>query len=305
MTGLTRRGFALGALAAAGTAAAAPPGRAVEAVWRGTALGGAATIRLRGEGDAARAALAEAAGEIARLEALFSLADPASQLSRLNRDGALDAPARDLRATLLAAEGWRAATWGAFEPTVQPLWRARFQGRDADAARASVGPGRVAVAPAAVRLAPGAAVTLNGIAQGTVADRVAALLARRGFADLVADAGELRLSGPRRPVDLPELGLRLRLAEGAVAVSRPGALRFLDGGGHILAPDGGAERWVAVAAVAPFAEDADALSTAAAVSGPDRLAALAERPGVALFARGRDGRTLRFGARPLLREIAP
>jgi thiamine biosynthesis lipoprotein len=301
---LTRRGFALGAVAAAGTAAAALPGRAVEAVWRGTALGGRAEIRLRGEGDAARAALAEAAGEIARLEALFSLADPASQLARLNRDGALAAPARDLRATLTAAEGWRAATWGAFEPTVQPLWRARFDGRDAEAARALVGPGRMAVAADAIRLAPGAAMTLNGIAQGTIADRVAALLARRGFAEVVADAGELRLSGPRRPVALPELGLRLRLAEGAVAVSRPGALRFADGGGHILSTDGAPERWVAAAAVAPAAEDADALSTAAAVSGPDRLAALAERPGVALFARGLDGRLSRFGARPLLREIA-
>jgi thiamine biosynthesis lipoprotein len=204
----------------------------------------------------------------------------------------------------MAAEGWRAATWGAFEPTVQPLWRARFAGGDAGSARALVGPGRLAVAPGGLRLAPGAAVTLNGIAQGTIADRVAALLARRGFADVVADAGELRLSGPLRPVDLPELGLRLRLAEGAVAVSRPGALRFADGGGHILSLDGAPERWAAVAAVAPCAEDADALSTAAAVCGPGRLAALAERPGVALFARGPDGRTLRFGARPLLREIA-
>jgi thiamine biosynthesis lipoprotein len=301
---LTRRGFSLGALAAAGTAAAALPGQAVEAVWRGTALGGAARIRLRGDRDAARAALAEAVAEIARLEALVSLADPASQLSRLNRDGALEAPARDLRAALLAAEGWRAATWGAFEPTVQPLWRARFEGRDPSAARALVGPGRLTVAPQMLRLAPGAAVTLNGVAQGTIADRVAALLARRGFADVVAEAGELRLSGPRRPVDLPELGLRLRIAEGAVAVSRPGALRFADGGGHILAPDGAPERWVAVAAVAPVAEDADALSTAAAVSAPDRIAALAERPGIALFARGPDGRLLRFGARPLLREIA-
>jgi thiamine biosynthesis lipoprotein len=300
---LTRRGFALGAAAAAGGLAAAPPGRAAEAVWRGTALGGAAVIRLRGEGDAARAALAEAVGEIARLEALFSLADPASQLSRLNRDGALAAPARDLRAALMAAERWRATTWGAFEPSVQPLWRARFEGRGAEAARALVGPGRLTVAPAALRLAPGAAMTLNGIAQGTIADRVAALLARRGFADVVADAGELRLSGPRRPVELPELGLRLRLSEGAVAVSRPGALRFADGGGHILAPDGAPERWVAVAAVASCAEDADALSTAAAVSAPDCIAAMAERPGVALFARGPDGRTLRFGARPLLREI--
>ena len=58
---------------------------------------------LSGPRDAAEAALAEVAAEIERLENLFSLHRPGSQLARLNRDGALAAPARDLTAALRLA----------------------------------------------------------------------------------------------------------------------------------------------------------------------------------------------------------
>ena len=260
--------------------------------WRGDALGGEARIRLAGPRDLVEAAVSDAAGEIDRLEAIFSLHRPGSQLSRLNRDGRLDAPARDLVTALDRAATWKTRTEGAFDPAIQPLWLAHARGLPAprlpDVA-ARVLPGRVI-------LPPGAALTLNGIAQGLIADRVADLLTRRGFASPVIDTGETRLPGAaRRRVALP-YGDPLLLAGCAVSTSEPGALRLTSGGGHILDPRTGAapEIWRAVTVVANSATDADALSTAFAVSTPERVGDLVPADTLVIATDAR-GRTRRFG----------
>ena len=61
--------------------------------------------------------------EIDRLEDIFSLHRLGSQLSRLNTDGRLTAPARDLREALAASAHWTKTTEGAFDPAIQPLWQ--------------------------------------------------------------------------------------------------------------------------------------------------------------------------------------
>ena len=201
--------------------------------WRGDALGGEARILLEGQRDAAEAALAEVAAEIDRLEAIFSLHRPDSQLGRLNRDGRLDRPARVFRETLARAIDWTGRTEGAFDPRVQPLWQAAARDLPAPLEALSA---QIDLAPDQVRLSPGGALTFNGIAQGAVADRVSDLLRRRGFAAPVIDTGELRLPGAtRRTVRLPD-GAPLALAGCAAATSFPGALRFTSGAGHIIDP---------------------------------------------------------------------
>ena len=125
-----------------------------------------------------------------------------------------------------------------------------------------------------MRLAPGTALTLNGIAQGIIADRVAALLVRRGFAAPRIDTGEMRLPGPdRRRLRLPAAGVEIEVADCAVATSAPDALRFPGSGHHLFDPRTGRcpELWRSVTVIAPTAADADALSTAFAVSTPERI----------------------------------
>ena len=291
---LTRRRFLVAA-----AASLVAPARPERWVWRGSALGGEATLVLDGLRDEARAAAEAAAAEIARLERLFSLHRPDSQLARLNRDGRLARPARDLRAALAAAESWKRRTEGAFDAAVQPLWEHYARGADGPPPLDRIAGARVSVNPAEARLTPGAAFTLNGVAQGMIADRVAALLAARGFTPRLIDAGEMRLPGPdRRPVAFPDAGLRLNLADCAVAVSTPGALRFAQGH-HLFDPRTGASpaRWRSVAVIAPDAETADALSTAFAVSEPDRIGDLLP-DGAAVLATDAEGRTRRFGRLP-------
>jgi len=273
-------------------------------------MGAEARILLTGPPDQAEAALVDVVAEIDRLEDIFSLHRPASQLSRLNATGRLDAPSRDLRDALTASAHWKQQTGGAFNPAVQPLWQHWAEGvaEPMQAALDRVRSAETGLPPGHVTLSPGAALTLNGIAQGIVADRVAGMLARRGFTPPLIDTGEMRLPGPeRRPVDLPEAGLRLHLAEVALATSAPAALSF-DATGrnhHLFDPLSGNSPgwWRSITVIAKTAEAADALSTGFAVSPPelvgDVAASLAD---VAVVATGRAGETRTFGAARLLSE---
>ncbi len=298
---ITRRRF----LVAAAALAVAGGARPERLEWRGAALGGEARIVLEGPRDRAEAALAAAEAEIGRLENIFSLNRQGSELARLNAAGTLEAPSRDLRQVLAAAAHWKRATGGAFDAAVQPLWRHWAERPDdlVEPALAAVRGAQIGVAPGRVMLSPGAALTLNGIAQGTIADRVADLLGRHGFLPPVIDTGEMRLMGPeRRAVDLPAAGLRLGLAEAAVATSVPSAL-ILDASGrrhHLFDPATGESPrwWRSVTVIAPTAEAADALSTGFAVSPSAMVGDLAAgMEDVAVIATAADGTVRRFGGR--------
>jgi thiamine biosynthesis lipoprotein len=294
MPGLTRRHFlsitaATAAVTTAGGAPAAPLRH-----WQGSALGARATITLA-HADGARIA-ARAFAEIDRLEDVFSLYRPGSALSRLNREGRLDAPPFELLECLGLCGTVHRATGGLFDPTVQPLWdlhaRAHAAGGPPDGddiARVleTVGWDRVSLDPEAVTLRPGMALTLNGIAQGYVADRVAALLRAEGLTEVLVDTGEHHGVGGDWPVTLTsEAGAegQVRLRDRALATSAPLGTVFDRAGraGHILDPRSGgpaAPRWRLVSVTAPQAALADALSTAMVLMDrPDMDATLAAFP---------------------------
>ena len=306
----TRRRFIAIAAAAAGLPLAAVGARAETAHlhrWSGIALGAGAEIVLH-DPDAARARrlIARCVAEIDRLEDVFSLYRPESAIRRLNRDGRLAAPPLELLELLAHARLFSERTEGAFDVTVQPLWRlyaAHFSrpGADprgpaeADLARAQalVDYRAVEFEPSEVRFArPHMAITLNGIAQGYITDRVATLLESAGMGDVLLDIGEVRALG-RHPDGRPwRVGLRraaepetiartIALADRAVATSAGIASPFEPSGRHhhLFDPATGRPAPGAgqVSVIAPSATMADALSTAFAVSSPARAAAYAAR----------------------------
>ncbi len=300
---LTRRRFLLAATAAA----LLPSARPVRWEWRGSALGGEARIVIEAPHDQAQAAIATVRDEIERLERVFSLHRPDSELSRLNAEGALVAPSAELRDGLSAALRWRHLTAGAFDPAVQPLWtRWAGGGGDLDRALERVRKARIDLTPERVHLSEGTALTLNGIAQGTITDRVARLLGRLGFAPPLIDTGEMRLAdGLRRTIVLPDAGLRLVLAGVALATSAPGALVFDPAGRHhhLFDPRNGTSPrwWRSVTVIAPTAEMADALSTAFAVLPPDAVGDLAATlDDVAVIAVGTGDQARLYGNRRLI-----
>lgn len=303
---LSRRQFivtAIGAGLASSAAALVATGDSSPAFqWRGAALGGEARVALYGaDQDGARAALSAVSNEIERLESIFSLHRENSEIARLNATGRLDAPSRDLVEVIGNAERWRRSTGGAFDVAVQPVWRAVAEGAEVTRALLGMVRGPIENGGAGIVLPAGAAITLNGIAQGRIADRVTEILVAHGFTDVVVDTGELRLPGrQRRAVGIPAAKAAVSVAEVAIATSEPKSLVFDKASfrHHLIDPRSGESprHWISLSVFAPTAEMADALSTGFAIMPHEAVAEVAERIGdVAIIGEDGKGRIRRLG----------
>ncbi len=288
--------------------------------WEGVALGAQASLSLYHDDEAAAGAAIEAAvAELRRLEAIFSLYRADSALSALNRDGRLAAAPAELVAVLSAAAEVSALTEGAYDATMQPLWQVYFQHFTAQAAPDPSGPSAAAVAAARalvdwraaeidgaeLRLArPGMAVSLNGIAQGYVSDRIAAVLRGHGLDRMLVDMGEpsaigvkpdgsawrVGIADPRAP---ERLITTVDAVDQAVATSGGYGTVFDQAGRftHLIDPRTGATAPAdaSVTVIADSAMRADALSTALAVTAADRRRAVVAAAGVSALFVGPDG----------------
>ncbi len=265
---LSRRRF----LSIASAAALAAPAAAHAFRWQGTAIGAKAQIVL----DHPRAAeiTARALTEIDRLEDIFSLYRPGSALNQLNANGHLPAPPFELLECLATARRAHSLTGGRFDPSVQPLWQVLAEAwaeghppAEAELIRARrlIGFDRVRFDSAAVTLGPKQALTLNGIAQGYIADRIANLMRGEGVTDVLIDTGEISALGTW-PVEVANSQDRLSLTNRALATSAHIGTTFDAAGrvGHILDPAIGEFRHPVIASLSISARDAafaDALST--------------------------------------------
>jgi thiamine biosynthesis lipoprotein len=225
-----------------------------------------------------------------------------------------------MRLVLEEAHRVSVASGGAFDATVQPLWRLiadRLSRSEAispqalDSARRLVAFDCIDCRSDTVMLArPGMAVTLNGIAQGYITDRVADLLHDLGFDRVLVQLGEsMALAPPAEkrawqiavpdPRDSGRDLWTLALSHRAVATSSGLALKF-DAGGrrhHLLDPRTGdsPNHHLSVTVLAARAMRADALSTALFVLPSDAAAgALAALGGGTALILHADGRTTRL-----------
>ncbi len=287
--------------------------------WHGEVLGAASTLALwHADEGWARRTILKARAEIERYERIFSLYRHDSEISRLNRDGALAQASPELHELIAASQRLAILSGGAFDISVQPLWRlyaAHFWSRTniesdivarahevahtlVDFRRIETGARRIAFARA------GMGVTLNGIAQGYITDRIADLLRNEGFECAMVDLGEVRVLG-RHPEGRPwQLGIKgehrdepadaIALADMALAVSGGYGTPFEPSGRfhHIFDPGSGAsaDKLLEVAVLAPRAMAADGLSTAISVMGAERAPQLlAAFPGARAIVRKPDG----------------
>ena len=291
--------------------------------WTGTSLGSPSQLLLyHDDGATAARIVRECASEIERLERIFALYRAESEIARLNRDGHLDFPSIDLLTVLSQCQALSALTDGGFDVTVQPLWTlyaAHFFGSSApspdgppqqavELARKLVdwraidaGPRRIAL------MRPGMGVTLNGIAQGYITDRITDILRTHrcdrtftnfGCSEISAQGSHANgrpwrvgLADPRRP---EKVGIALDLQDRSVCTSGGYGTKFETTGRfhHLFDPATGtsAHRYLAISVIAPRAMIADSLSTALYVTPPQRGAAvLASFPGVSALATLPDG----------------
>ncbi|HUA05587.1 MAG TPA: FAD:protein FMN transferase [Solirubrobacteraceae bacterium] len=236
----------------------------------------------------------------------FSRFSAGSELTRLNEapeDTVAVSPM--MRRVVQAAVDAAGATGGLVDPTlVGEIERAGYASHfDGDGLPLAVAlaladdraPGRPAAAgrwrsvrtdrrTGSVMRPPGVRIDAGGIAKGVFADELAALLA--GYDAFVVDCGgDMRLGGRRglvrevhvaSPFDDSILHT-FTLASGGVATSGIGRRSWLDSAGrpahHLLDPATGRPAFtgiVQVTALAPTATEAEALSKAALLSGPER-----------------------------------
>ncbi|MEW5729532.1 MAG: FAD:protein FMN transferase [Pseudomonadota bacterium] len=283
--------------------------------WEGTALGAPASLSLYHHDEAsARAAIDAAVAELRRLEGIFSLYRADSAMATLNRAGRLEAAPAELVELMGRAVETAALTGGAFDPTVQPLWQVYFDhftaaepdpaGPAAEAvaaARALVDWRAVSIEAASIRLEkPGMGVTLNGIAQGYITDRVAGVLRSHGLERMLVDMGEPKAlaakpdgsawrigiadpSAPDRSITTVDVVDRAVATSGGYGTTFDGAGRFT----HLIDPASGATApaLAGVTVIADSAARADALSTALAVAPAGRREAIVKAAGgvTALF----------------------
>jgi thiamine biosynthesis lipoprotein len=320
----TRRRFLLGgagACAALGTGAWAflqASSEKLRLVRRTShALGSAVSMSVWHMDQAlAEAALDAAFAELELVENVMSLYRPESQISRLNRDAALDHPHPHLVTVLRFAADISAKTDGAFDVTVQPLWElhraAQKQGRLPDEAgvrRACAGVDwrRVKVSPDRIRLAgTGTAVTLNGIAQGFAADAAMSALRRAGVAHALIDTGEMGALGAKPEGEAWKVGIQhprqpdafvalADLHDRCLATSGDYETRFSDdfASNHLFDPRTGHSptELASVSIAAPTAMAADALSTAVFVLGAGRgMELVRQMPGTDAMLVSKSGR---------------
>lgn len=201
--------------------AAAPPPQMFH--WKGRVLDDEAELTLW-HADAAlcRRTFLKIRAEIARYERTFSLYEPESQISRLNATGELRHPAPELRALIEESQRFGNITAGAFDITVQPLWRlyqAHFWSdlhveedivaRAQEVARELVDFRRIETSAGRIAFErEGMGITLNSVAQGFITDAITEMLHNEGFENAVVDLGEFRTLG-RHPDGRPwRIGIR-------------------------------------------------------------------------------------------------
>jgi thiamine biosynthesis lipoprotein len=287
-------------------------------------LGFGTTLWLRaGHTNTAQldAALDAAALALRAIESEMSLFNPDSAVSRLNATGVLHKPSAHLRAVLAWSAHVSRRSAGAFDISMQPLWKVWADAqalqqlpskRTVMQAKKNVNWQAVEVTADAVRLnLKGMGVSLNGIAQGYAADVVREVLQAHGIRHAQLDAGETTLLG-QAPTGKPwTLGLEsvnqpspvLRMDGRAIATSSDAHTAFSADhvNHHILNPHTGYSpaHWTSVTVLAPCCVMADALTKVFFMKSPQQLHAIAKAWGVDVLAQSKNGEWVKTAGVPL------
>lgn len=275
--------------------------------------------------DRAREAIDASFTCMATLEKILSRFQSASQVSTLNRTGAINNPSPDLGQVLRRAITYGELTDGAFDVTVEPLLDAyrlaSLQGHLPGAPlvetlKALIDYRQISQRPDHITLRKsGMAITLDGLAKGYVLDAGAETLLRYGCADVLVEAGgdmmahgmtdeggwRIGIQSPRA-TEAAELLGTVQVENAALTTSGDYRYQFLGTAHHhILNPRTGDSPTVlsSVTVLAPNTCDADALSTALMVLGPTAGLKLIEQlPKTYALVVAKDGNVQRLAGFP-------
>lgn len=287
---------------ASGCLRAATQAKLQKVEWRGIVLGADASLQLYTlDPQKTKQLLQQCHQLIRKLEGMFSLYQAESTISRLNKNGRLSHAPVDFIQLLEMALQIGTHTNGAFDITVHPLvelYRNHFAQTNPDPS----GPTEMEIAATLKRVnyraieikaqevrfrQPDMQITLNGIAQGYITDRVSAFLKSHGFERTLVQMGENRALGCHPDGTPWQIGIVdaqraiqkvVELNDAALATSGSYGTVFEASGHvhHLINPRSGkcAQGRNTVSVIAPNATTADALSTALAVTSSEQTSAI-------------------------------
>ncbi len=293
------------------------PNSANAVSWRGIALGAQAKLVIIGlPSSQAHRLIGLARTEIDRLENIFSIYRADSAIAALNKNGLLQAPPFELLELLTTVDAVHKATGGKFDPTIQPLWRAYAENRRVvtpavlSKTMQAVGWRHVRFDNQVIKFAkPDMAMTLNGIAQGFVTDRIASLLKTEGLENAVINVGEIAALGYKSGTDPWQVGIAdhgdvsiaqeyVPLTNQAVSTSAPHGTTFEDNTSHIINPITGrptTSQWQRITVIHKSAAIADGLSTALVMMNEARMQKAARLIGESkIIAKHNGGAVIRY-----------
>lgn len=178
--------------------------------WEGVSLGVKGNMTLFHEDISyAKKTLDICINEVRRLEKIFSLFDKDSSISMLNKQGFLSNPQKELVEVLEFANKISENTNGAFDVTVQPLWNTHLKffknkkNQDLKKLIKSIKTTTTLVSYKNISISTkeisfkqkGMQITLNGIAQGYITDKITNILKEKGFKNVLVDLGEINSIG--------------------------------------------------------------------------------------------------------------
>ncbi len=326
-----RLGMGLGAFAVYPSLSLAAAGSAVQDAsarlsWHERSLTGfGTTLWLRAgdpSADKAEAALEHSVKLLRRIESQMSLFDEHSAISRLNRNGELHKPSRELLQVIALSSKIATASSGAFDITMQPLWelwaRAQAESRlparhELQAARQRVNWRALQASTDRILLKKGMSLSMNGIAQGFAADALRTQMQAMGIQHAMLDTGETAVLGAAPGGSPWRFGIEdvyVKEAKPAQAATVPDGYALATSSDahttftedrlhhHILDPRTGDSPgwWSSVSVMAKSAALADGLTKVFFMLPPDQVAQVAKRWNVAVILQDKQGRWRRVSA---------
>ena len=175
--------------------------------WKGIALGADSNMTLfHKDKSYAKESLNICINEIKRLENIFSLFDNNSSISQLNKEGYILNPQKELVEVLNFANNISENTNGAFDVTVQPLWiihESYSKHKNIDRLNDEIQKVKNLISYKNIEInknkiyfkKENMQITLNGIAQGYITDKITNILEQRGFTNVLVNLGEFNSIG--------------------------------------------------------------------------------------------------------------
>ena len=175
--------------------------------WKGIALGADSNMTLfHKDKSYAKESLNICINEIKRLENIFSLFDNNSSISQLNKKGYILNPPKELVDVLNCANNISENTNGAFDATVQPLWiihKSYSKHKNIAILNDEIQKVKNLISYKNIEInknkiyfkKENMQITLNGIAQGYITDKITYILKERGFTNVLVDLGEFNSIG--------------------------------------------------------------------------------------------------------------